>query len=705
MKKSVAILLILIFSVSLISAGWFGDFWNKVTGRIVDYSCIDSDGGKDYYKKGTTVGLYWEDTINEGPLNYYDGCSFCDSNMENCKYVFEYFCREDGSVDGLEYVCPNGCENGACIEEEESCTDSDGGKNYYVKGYVTYKGYVKGGELVKEYDKCAKDVVTGEDVLQEKYCPPEGGIGTIDYKCPNGCENGVCISVPPEENKKDLTKYSEKEVFLISDKNWKDVLPIIPLTTWTGNESCQKGYGTPDNVCVYPTLIYHEENTGFDVDSIIHFIQQYDSKKITVVGETPQELDNLLITQPEFGAGLQENQIQRISIDNYLSYWEEFKDIIYVKDDYELALLASTYASLINAPLIIEGTSLDNSNIFSNRYVICVGDVNPSRNSCGEQYNLEELQQKYVNETNTDKIILVNPNDFDIKVEEEFETEKGGLINELYSKISLVSPILASAKHEVILSTIETNYEKVDGFIESKIDELYDSRYDVEYLTIIASPWAIELWKRVYFNEGTPQEWYSVDEIDNHIYGTFGDNHIYETFGDKQFQELAVGRILGYTISDASSLLNRNLFYDRLDPSKNFGFFVTPDDINLLAQVTAESIANFLESSGYVDRSPYLYRTNNPSDGIIPNFDIENDMSDLFLTSYDGHAWNNGGTNGMNLIELRNLEKWLSPTVFLFHGCGDCYLFEKYPSNQFCMELLRRGVVADILRTNNKVII
>ncbi len=38
------------------------------------------------------------------------------------------------------------------------------------------------------------------------------------------------------ENKKAISLYSGKEVFLISDKNWKDVLPLVPVTTWTQQE-------------------------------------------------------------------------------------------------------------------------------------------------------------------------------------------------------------------------------------------------------------------------------------------------------------------------------------------------------------------------------------------------------------------------------------------------------------------------------------
>jgi len=77
---------------------------------------------------------------------------------------------------------------------ESLCNDSDGGKDYYVKGYVTYKGYAINDLLIKEEDKCGKDVVTGKDVVQERFCPlEEGGIGVVDYTCPNGCKDGACL--------------------------------------------------------------------------------------------------------------------------------------------------------------------------------------------------------------------------------------------------------------------------------------------------------------------------------------------------------------------------------------------------------------------------------------------------------------------------------------------------------------------------------
>ncbi len=292
-----------------------------------------------------------------------------------------------------------------------------------------------------------------------------------------------------------------------------------------------------------------EKIESFDIDSSIYFMQQFNTEKVKVVGQTPQELDNLLVAEPELGAGVSEENIQRISTSDYLNYWESYKDVVYVEDNYELGLMASTYASLLNAPLIIEGTNLDKEINFQGKNVICVGNVN---RNCNEKYNLKELQKKYVEKTRTDKIILVNPNDLEITVDEEFQPEKSlNPIYEIYSKTSLASPILAGAKHEVIISTTASDYEEVDSFIEDKINELFSSKYDVEYLTIIASPDAIDMYSEV--SQSFAGEYRQV--VDSWIYG----NIDYDLF-----VELFVGRLFGISVSDISSYIVRSIFYEEL---------------------------------------------------------------------------------------------------------------------------------------------
>lgn len=491
-------------------------------------------------------------------------------------------------------------------------------------------------------------------------------------------EDGGAIS-----NVKDMSKFSNKEVFLISNNNWKDVLPLVPLTTWTQQSTnegaCQRGDGTPNNVCVYPTLIYHEESAGFDADSIIYFMQQYSPEKVTVIGQTPQELDNLLIAPLDLGAGLSSGDIQRISINDYFSHWDTYGDAVYVEDDYELALLASTYASLINAPLVIEGTSYGDA--LDGKNVICVG--NPSGANCNDQYDLESLQQKYADETGTDKIMLVNPNDLDIYHDPTWINERSGEtggftlekstgeIFKLYTKNSLTAPILASARQEVILSTASTNYLDVDTFIENKINSLAISP---EYLTIIASPNAIKMSKETAVDyQG--RKWR--EEVDNHLYGNLDSD---------SFQELAVGRIFSLTTSDVSSYLARDLFYSQLPKDNEFSIIWPGMPGNFPnMKVQGLAIEDIFENMGLNSVS---FMTN----AQIPP--TASEFKNKFMLTYFDHAWTDGGGYNFNTPALKSEQVWLNSPLVFMEGCGSCAFelaFNK--QNLFCANLLRRGAI------------
>lgn len=149
----------------------------------------------------------------------YDGMSSDNSNVLNEKY-----CSGDNSVEKL-YTCPNGCEDGACIEGDcevecrnigsksegwydscsgdlieyancggSQCTDTDGGKDYYVQGVVSSP------ENSYESDFCHVGVLTeyfcGDDTTQSE-----------EFKCPYGCSDdfGACAKTFPEVNSITLT--------------------------------------------------------------------------------------------------------------------------------------------------------------------------------------------------------------------------------------------------------------------------------------------------------------------------------------------------------------------------------------------------------------------------------------------------------------------------------------------------------------------
>ena len=83
-------------------------------------------------------------------------------------------------------------------------------------------------------------------------------------------------------------------------------------------------------------------------------------------------------------------------------------------------------------------------------------------------------------------------------------------------------------------------------FIENKINKL---GINAEYLTIIASPNAIEMSKGI--------DYY---EVDNSQYGNLNNNGIID---------LAVGRIFTITLSDTSSNIARSLFYNYIMDSND----------------------------------------------------------------------------------------------------------------------------------------
>lgn len=80
--------------------------------------------------------------------------------------------------------------------EEEVCTDSDGGRNYYVKGRIT-------GPLASDPSSPREDICVDGSV-RELFCNDEGRGEPVIYECPNGCYDGACVRqsglIPTDEN-------------------------------------------------------------------------------------------------------------------------------------------------------------------------------------------------------------------------------------------------------------------------------------------------------------------------------------------------------------------------------------------------------------------------------------------------------------------------------------------------------------------------
>jgi hypothetical protein len=69
--------------------------------------CTDSDGGLNYYVKGSVAGQN-EDAPNDEITSATDTC--------NGNTLYEFICKTSLEYDDESYICPNGCSEGACIQ-------------------------------------------------------------------------------------------------------------------------------------------------------------------------------------------------------------------------------------------------------------------------------------------------------------------------------------------------------------------------------------------------------------------------------------------------------------------------------------------------------------------------------------------------------------------------------------------------------------
>jgi hypothetical protein len=112
--------------------------------------CSDTDGGREYYTRGTAVG-HTDECLSHGRLK-------------------EYFCGPSG-VENESVICP--CEEGAC-----RCIDMDDGRNYYQYGSIVF-------DPLDRNDECLNNIT-----LREYYCDGNN-VRSDDINC-YVCEHGRC---------------------------------------------------------------------------------------------------------------------------------------------------------------------------------------------------------------------------------------------------------------------------------------------------------------------------------------------------------------------------------------------------------------------------------------------------------------------------------------------------------------------------------
>ncbi|MBU0532780.1 hypothetical protein KKB44_04795 [Candidatus Micrarchaeota archaeon] len=207
-------------------------------GACQEAQCEDSDDGENADEQGT---------VTLGSVSGTDSCYDSDT-------VTEYYC--DGNIIKNKTInCDSGyeCVDGECVEEE-TCTDSDNGKDQFTKGTTSY-----------ENDEYVDNCYSSSAVL-EYYCASDTEIDVEKINCDSGyeCSNGKCVEA---ECQPETDEFDDNDLyFLIDDKGGSvrlyegDILEIndefiLELTSISGNETTltlfetYEGYQDNDDLC------------------------------------------------------------------------------------------------------------------------------------------------------------------------------------------------------------------------------------------------------------------------------------------------------------------------------------------------------------------------------------------------------------------------------------------------------------------------
>jgi len=159
-----------------------------------EYTCIDSDGGKNLFEAGRAQG-------SDGNGSF-DACNYWTDDTKGV--ISEAICT-DTQTTHIDLRCPEEkpyCNRAVCSAIAPECTDSDGGININVLGTAMNP------KLEKEYpatDYCENiktrrpwnDCKGAECGIREFFCHPTKPVWTYqDIACPQGCKDGVCLPNP-----------------------------------------------------------------------------------------------------------------------------------------------------------------------------------------------------------------------------------------------------------------------------------------------------------------------------------------------------------------------------------------------------------------------------------------------------------------------------------------------------------------------------
>ncbi len=414
----------------------------------------------------------------------------------------------------------------------------------------------------------------------------------------------ISIQIPPNSNHKNQYKYTKDTVFMVpinSEDDWESLLTFLPVAIWRGNGDGEEGDEEWCNMvfadtearkargdfpytpkCAYPLIAYYVEGENYDLDGPLRFLEQYKAKRVIHVDEPSGKLTELLR-----GYELVQTEPKQV-----FDFWLEGqrKEVVYVKKDYALAMLAAQYAAYANAPLVIEGNPLPKG---YEGVVTCIG-AKPAAASC-EIMSAQDVRNQILSQTGSDKALLANPNDIKSEYCDRnilFLTKRAGQVRNLYCRDSLMAAYLAAAKEELIVQTnlapshgmgsrpVPLKPDNVFSEVKESVKRAFGNLDVPRYFTYIASPLALQF---AVDNEGPKPKLSpgacdknSVDFLLTEMLTMDLDKplDLVARRGREDYAVKPYGRVMGTTVSDTSALVLRSVFSHRLevnDPGALFG--------------------------------------------------------------------------------------------------------------------------------------
>ncbi|MCX6798564.1 MAG: C25 family cysteine peptidase, partial [Candidatus Diapherotrites archaeon] len=469
----------------------------------------------------------------------------------------------------------------------------------------------------------------------------------FDGKCNFVAEDKNLLVMKPlpvlQANVRNAAAYRDREIFLVSDQDWRTAFSLIPIAFGTkcterpdffppaiGGGCFDPRYAEKTKV---PLIIFHHEgpdyNKNFDLDSAIIFANQYKPRNLTmfVGNETINEgLDDFLyywlITPhkvlPKRSGGMRENMgwfsdnplapIRLFDASDissvYANFFSEIRSVLVCEDSYAAGILCASFASQAGLPLFFDG-HFDVSDI-DGKIVHVAGNVSAGTMNTirahalqlGEFFSSsrsEEFKSPYSLQDLSygQPAVLTSPYDKEKPTNflHEYDTATWGKVTTFW-KMSMAAPLYTAAKGGLIKlleSNIQLRSDKDcnDSAGHRAVREATDivkgeTRYNYDFI-IIASPPYI------------PDSYYTSC--------AHGWAQIRQQV-DRQYK--ATARIYGITVTDASAYIMRSVFYDDIvgEPEKIKGLIIAhsigPDEHD------ASAVIDYLKSSPNYDINCFI---------------------------------------------------------------------------------------------------